>query len=88
MFEILSTRVLAPSIVEMKVKAPLVARSARPGQFVIVRADKYGERIPLTICDYDIEEGSVTIVTQSIGISTRKINSYEPGERFDDFTGP
>ena len=88
MFEILSKRVLAPSIVEMKVKAPLVARSARPGQFVIVRADKYGERIPLTICDYDIEEGSVTIVTQSIGISTRKINSYEPGERFDDFTGP
>lgn len=88
MFEIVSKRELACNIVEMKVKAPRVASSALPGQFIIVRADKTGERIPLTICDYDEKEGTVTIVTQSIGISTRKINSYEPGQHFDDFAGP
>lgn len=88
MFEIVSKRELAPNITEMRVKAPLVARSAKPGQFIIVRTDKYGERIPLTICDTDTEEGTVTIVTQAIGISTRKINSYNQGEFFDDFAGP
>ena len=88
MFEILTKRELAPNIVEMKVKAPLVAASAKPGQFIIVRTDRYGERIPLTICDYDINDGSVTIVTQSIGISTRKINDLNAGEYFDDFAGP
>lgn len=88
MFEVVTKRELAPNIVEMKVKAPLVAASAKPGQFIIVRTDKYGERIPLTICDYDTNDGTVTIVTQSIGISTRKINSLEAGEYFDDFAGP
>ena len=88
MFEILTKRDLAPNIVEMKVKAPLVAASAKPGQFIIVRTDRYGERIPLTICDYDTNDGSVTIVTQSIGISTKKINSLNAGEYFDDFAGP
>lgn len=88
MFEIVTKRELAPNIVEMKVKAPRIATSALPGQFIIVRADKIGERIPLTICDYDGEKGTVTIVTQSIGISTRKINSYQPGQFFDDFAGP
>lgn len=88
MFEVVTKRILAPNIVEMKVKAPLVAASAKPGQFIIVRTDRYGERIPLTICDYDSNEGTVTIVTQSIGISTRKINSLETGECFDDFAGP
>ena len=88
MFEVVTKRELAPNIVEMKVKAPLVASSAKPGQFIIVRTDRYGERIPLTICDYDINDGKVTIVTQSIGISTRKINSLEAGEYFDDFAGP
>lgn len=88
MFEILTKRTLAPNIVEMKVKAPLVAASAKPGQFIIVRTDRFGERIPLTICDYDTNDGSVTIVTQSIGISTRKINALNAGEYFDDFAGP
>lgn len=88
MFEILTKRELAPNIVEMKVKAPAVAMSAKPGQFIIVRTDRYGERIPLTICDYDPKDGSVTIVTQSIGISTCKINSMDAGECFDDFAGP
>lgn len=88
MFEIVTKRELAPNIVEMKVKAPKVAKSAKPGQFIIVRTDPYGERIPLTICDYDTDEGTVTIVTQSIGVSTLKINSFEAGECFDDFAGP
>ena len=88
MFEVVTKRTLAPNIVEMKVKAPLVAASAKPGQFIIVRTDRFGERIPLTICDYDTNDGTVTIVTQSIGVSTRKINSLEAGEYFDDFAGP
>lgn len=88
MFEILTKRTLASNIVEMKVHAPLVASSAKPGQFIIVRTDRYGERIPLTICDYDPDNGSVTIVTQTIGVSTRKINSLNAGEYFDDFAGP
>ncbi|MCH5223791.1 MAG: sulfide/dihydroorotate dehydrogenase-like FAD/NAD-binding protein [Muribaculaceae bacterium] len=88
MFEIVTKRELAANITEMKVKAPLVAASAKPGQFIILRTDKFGERIPLTICDYDPGEGTVTIVTQSIGISTRKINSFNAGEYFDDFAGP
>lgn len=88
MFRIVSKRNLSANITEMKVLAPRVAESALPGQFVIVRTDEYGERIPLTICDYDREAGTVTIVTQSIGISTCKINSMEEGDSFEDFAGP
>lgn len=88
MFKIVSKRYLSPNITEMKVHAPRVARSAKPGQFVIVRTDEQGERIPLTICDYDSELGTVTIVTQTIGHSSRKINSLEEGESFLDFAGP
>ena len=88
MFEIKTKRQLAPNITEMRVRAPHVAEAAKPGQFIIVRTDRFGERIPLTICDYDITEGTVTIVTQSVGISTRKINDYKPGEYFEDFAGP
>lgn len=88
MYEILSKRTLAPRIVEMKVHAPRVAESAQPGQFVIVRTDETGERIPLTVCDYDREAGTVTIVTQEVGISSCKICSMEEGEKFADFAGP
>lgn len=88
MFEILTKRVLAPNITEMRVHAPRVASSAKPGQFVIVRTDEKGERIPLTICDYSAEEGWVTIVTQSVGYSSSKINAMEAGEAFLDFAGP
>ena len=88
MFEILRKRELAANITEMRVYAPRVAASARPGQFVIVLHDPHGERIPLTICDYSPEEGWVTIVTQSIGYSTEKINSLCEGDRFTDFAGP
>lgn len=88
MFRIASKRYLSPNITEMKVHAPRVAESAQPGQFVIVRTDEYGERIPLTICDYDRENGTVTIVTQTIGISSEKINCLKEGDSFADFAGP
>lgn len=88
MFKIVSKRWLSPAITEMKVLAPRVAESALPGQFVIVRVDEFGERIPLTICDYDRQAGTVTIVTQSIGLSSRKINDLGEGDYFLDFAGP
>lgn len=88
MYPILEKRLLAEGIYLMKVLAPRVARSAQPGQFVIVRAHERGERIPLTIADFDAAEGSVTIVTQTIGVSTRRICSLEAGEALADFAGP
>ncbi len=88
MFPILEKRLLAEGIWLMKIQAPRVARAALPGQFVIVRADEVGERIPLTISDFDAEEGSVTIVTQTLGVSTRKICALEEGEALVDFAGP
>lgn len=88
MFKIVSKRYLTPNITEMKVDAPKVAASAQPGQFIIVRTDEHGERIPLTICDYDREAGTVTIVTQAIGISSQKICDMNEGDAFVDFAGP
>ena len=72
----------------MRVEAPRVAASALPGQFVIVRADEQGERVPLTVADYDRTAGTVTIVTQTIGVSTRKICALEAGDALADFAGP
>lgn len=88
MYKIISKRTLAPNIVEMVVDAPHVARSAQPGQFVIVRTDELGERIPLTICDYDREKGTITIVTQAVGLSSQKIIDMAEGDSFADFAGP
>lgn len=88
MYPILEKRCLTEGIWLMKIHAPRVARAALPGQFVIVRADERGERVPLTIADYDAAEGSVTIVTQTIGVSTRKICALEAGEALADFAGP
>lgn len=88
MYKILYKRELATGIWEMRIEAPRVARTALPGQFVIVRADEHGERIPLTVADYDAEAGWVTIVTQAIGVSTRKIVALEEGESLMDFAGP
>ncbi len=88
MYRIIYKRELAAGIWEMRVEAPRVARAALPGQFVIVRADEYGERIPLTVADYDREQGWVAIVTQAIGVSTRKIVSLEVGDALADFAGP
>lgn len=88
MFKILERRELTPGIVWMTVEAPRVARSAKPGQFVIVRATEKGERIPLTIADYDPGRGTVVIVTQQIGVSTRKICELQAGDYLEDFAGP
>ena len=88
MFEILTKEMLTPAICRMKVRAPRLAAAAQPGQFLIVRADEKGERIPLTISDYDRAEGTVTIVTQRIGASSNDIIAFEPGESFADVVGP
>ena len=88
MYQILSKEMLTPTICRMEVEAPRLAAAAQPGQFLIVRADEKGERIPLTISDFDAKRGSVTIVTQQIGASSADIISYEPGEAFADVVGP
>ena len=88
MFEILTKEMLTPIICRMKVSAPRLAAAAQPGEFLIVRADEKGERIPLTISDFDREAGTVTIVTQRIGASTTDIIAYEAGESFADVVGP
>ncbi len=88
MFEIVEKRPLAEGIFLTRVHAPRIAKSALPGQFVIVRADSDGERTPLTIADYDTTEGTVTLVTQALGVSTRKIVAKEVGQSFADVAGP
>ena len=88
MYGILKKEWLAPNIYLMDVEAPRVARSAQPGQFVIVRLDEKGERIPLTIADYDAVEGRVTIVIQTVGYSTIKLCEMEAGDSLADFAGP
>ncbi len=88
MFKIAKKQQLSNSIYLMDVVAPRVAKSCYPGQFVIVKMDENGERIPLTICDYDREAQTVTIVFQAVGASTRKMAEYEEGDSFRDFVGP
>ncbi len=88
MFTILEKREIATGIFLMRIHAPRVAKSAKPGQFIIVRIDEHGERVPLTIADYDVPSGSVTIVTQAIGASTRKLCALEVGDELTDFAGP
>ncbi len=88
MYQILTKEMLTPTIFRMSVKAPRLAAAAQPGQFLIVRADEKGERIPLTISDYDAGRGTVTIVTQKIGASSSDIIAFEPGEAFADVVGP
>jgi NAD(P)H-flavin reductase len=88
MFEIIRKEMLTPTICLMEVSAPRLAASAQPGQFLIVRARAEGERIPLTICDYDRVRGTVTIVTQIVCASTRMICALEEGACFVDVVGP
>jgi len=88
MYRILNAELLAENIYRMDVEAPRVARHALPGQFVIVKADEYSERIPLTICDYDSEKGIITIVFQPIGASTQRMKLLKAGDSFMDFVGP
>ena len=88
MYKIIKKEMLTPTICRMEVEAPRLAAAAKPGQFLIVRADEKGERIPLTISDFDVKKGTVTIVTQPIGASTQDIVAFEPGEAFADVVGP
>lgn len=88
MFKILKKEKLADKIYLMDIEAKRVAKSCNPGQFVIVKMDEKGERIPLTICDYDREAGTVTIVFQVVGASTERMANYEVGDGFRDFVGP
>lgn len=88
MYKIVEKRLLAPQIYLMDIEAPRVARSAKPGQFVIIKMDAKGERVPLTICDYSAEKGTVTIVFQTLGSSTKQMATFEVGDMFTDFVGP
>ena len=88
MYKIREAKQLTDNIYLMNVEAPRVAKHCEPGQFIIVKIDEEGERIPLTICDYDREEGTVTIVFQVIGASTLQMAGLKAGDAFADFVGP
>lgn len=88
MFEILEKRSLNPTVTLMRINAPMVAAKAEPGQFIILRTDENSERIPLTVADYDRENGSVTIIFQIVGATTEKLNHLNEGNRLHDFVGP
>ena len=88
MYKIQKAEKLSEKIFLMDVEAPRVAKHCQPGQFIIVKMDEKGERIPLTICDYDRENGTVTIVFQVIGASTEKMSHLKEGDAFEDFVGP
>lgn len=88
MYKIVARKQLSPQIFLMDIEAPRVAKSALPGQFIIIKMDEKGERIPLTICDYDTEKGTVTIVVQAIGCSTTRMMDLKEGDYITDFVGP
>lgn len=88
MFEILEKRSLNPTVTLMKIYAPRVAAKGEPGQFIILRTDENGERIPLTIADFDRDKGTVTIIFQIVGATTEKLNHLNEGECLHDFVGP
>ena len=88
MYRIVKKRVLNPTVSLMEIEAPAVARKAEPGQFIILRVDGEGERIPLTIADFDRQAGTVTIIYQVVGATTEKLNHKQEGEFLQDFVGP
>ena len=88
MFPIVKKRVLNETVTLMEIEAPLVARKALPGQFIIFRIDEEGERIPLTIAGYDLEKGTVTIIFQKVGYTTMKLDTLNEGDALLDFVGP
>lgn len=88
MYKITSKRLLTENIYLMDIEAPRVARSAQPGQFIIIKNNDKGERIPLTIAGYDRENGTVTIVFQTVGYATKELAKYEVGDYVEDFVGP
>ena len=88
MFKIIERKELNPTVTKLVIEAPLVAKKAQPGQFIIVRAKEDSERIPLTVADYDREAGTVTIIFQIVGGSTMELNELREGESVHDFVGP
>lgn len=88
MYEIVRKEVLNPTVTLMEIDAPLIAKKAEPGQFIILRVDADGERIPLTVADFDREKGTVTIIFQIVGATTEKLNHLEQGDCLQDFVGP
>lgn len=88
MYKILKKESLNPTVTLMKIDAPLIAKKAEPGQFIILRVDEGGERIPLTVADYDREKGTVTIIFQIVGATTEKLNHLNEGDCLHDFVGP
>ena len=87
-YKIVRKDVLNPQIFLMEVEAPLIAKKAEPGQFIILRIDEYGERVPFTIADFDREKGTVTIIVQIVGKTTKDLAKLEAGEELLDFAGP
>ena len=88
MFRIMRKEALRPKVTLYEIEAPLVARKAQPGQFIILRVDENGERIPITIHDYDREKGTVTIIVQTAGATTEKLKRLNEGDSIQDFVGP
>lgn len=88
MFEILEKEVLAPGIKKITVKAPLIAQKTKPGNFIILRVNEEGERIPLTVADYERETGIITIIFQEVGYTTELLGSLEVGDYIKDIVGP
>jgi len=88
MYKILRKKSLNPTVTQMEIEAPLVAKKAKPGQFIILRVDADGERIPLTVAGTNAEEGSVKIIFQIVGATTEKLNHKQQGEFLQDFVGP
>ena len=88
MYKIVTKKVLNPTVTLMEVDAPMIAAKAEPGQFIILRVDENGERIPLTVADFDREKGTITIIFQIVGATTEKLNHLEEGEYIHDFVGP
>lgn len=88
MYKILKKEILNPTVTKMVIDAPLIAKKAEPGQFIIFRATEDGERVPLTIADYDREQGSITIIFQIVGGATMELNNLNEGDSLVDFVGP
>ena len=88
MYKIVKKQPLNPTVTRMEIEAPLIAKKAKPGQFIILRVDENGERIPLTVAGYDSEKGTVTIIFQIVGATTEKLNHLNEGECLHDFVGP
>ncbi len=88
MYRILEKKILNESVQQMKIEAPLIAAKAKPGQFIILRIDDKGERIPLTIAGYDRKEGTITIIFQMVGKTTMHLGTLESGDYIRDFVGP